>query len=80
MARTMSVAENHHLLWSSSHTARTSRSLKKRIDFLLIVYSNTCRNIACFQGVALRNGLTVSFIILFVYKSNYWNSFYTCTT
>jgi len=39
MARTMSVAENHHLLWSSSHTARTSRSLKNRIDFLLI-YSN----------------------------------------
>ena len=36
MARTISVAENHHLLRSSSHTARTSRSLKKRIDFLLI--------------------------------------------
>ena len=32
----MSVAENHHLLCSSSQTARTSRSLKKRIDFLLM--------------------------------------------
>ena len=35
-SRTMSVAENHHLLFFSSQTARTSRSLKKRIDFLLI--------------------------------------------
>ena len=37
IARTISVAENHHLLCSSSHTARTSRSLKKRIDFLLMI-------------------------------------------
>ena len=35
MARTTSVAENHHLDCSSSHTALTSRLLKKRIDFLL---------------------------------------------
>jgi hypothetical protein len=35
MARTTSVAENHHLDCSSFHTALTSRLLKKRIDFLL---------------------------------------------
>ena len=35
-ARTMSVAENHQQLFSSSQTALTSRSLKNRIDFLLI--------------------------------------------
>ena len=32
-------AENHHLLCSSSQTARTSRSLKNLIDFLLITTS-----------------------------------------
>ena len=31
-----STTENHHLLFSSSQTARTLRSLKKRIDFLLM--------------------------------------------
>ena len=33
MALTMSMAENHHLECSSSQTARTSWSLKKRMDF-----------------------------------------------
>ena len=37
MARAMSVAENHHLQFSSSHTARTSLSLWNRIDFLVSI-------------------------------------------
>ena len=34
IAAMISSTENHHLLWLSSHTALTSRSLKKRINFL----------------------------------------------
>lgn len=40
MARTTSVAENHQQLFPSSQTALTSRSLKNRIDFLLMTMAN----------------------------------------
>jgi len=48
----MSMAENHQQLFSSSHTARTSRSLKKRMDFL-----------CCFPVSFINENLAVSLTI-----------------